>query len=619
MRVAREAERPHPQHGIETAGREVVRVEVDGDRVGRRHHRSRTILGLRDVDRTPRVSSDLSRWRRFRSRRLHRDLGHGTGNFRTERTRLANTRLANARLANPGRDAGQTARRFHRSARRRHTILAERSRRSGGIFAACHREKQAGEEQRGSHAAKDTPVARFRPPPLSRAVLYPPHVGGTTIERPPMIRLSLRFLAILTAAFGSLLRYAWRRLRAGRIGDAQRESLRGEVLADLLQRLGATYVKFGQILSTRPDLFGPGYTGALARLQDQVAPVPLAEILEVLDEDLDPPTRIAITHIDPVPLAAASVAQVHVATTVWGDRIALKVLRKRARAQVEGDLVLLTMGARFLDLLPSLRMLSLPGAVARFGAAMRDQLDFRLEAANNRRFAANFADTEGVDVPALYDEFVTERVLGMELIEGVRGTEPEKVGGDRRALALRGLNAILQMVFRDGFVHADLHPGNIILTPDARVVLIDLGLVAEIDDDMRGPWIQTFVALAQQDGRAAARLFYTYAPTVGPDVDYQAFEDEVQTHFAALEGKALHELEASKVLSGMMDVLRRHQIQTDPVFTVVNLAMLVAEGLGKQLDPDLDLITLAAPYLVDALANAPTPRSPLRQAPVTEM
>ncbi len=155
------------------------------------------------------------------------------------------------------------------------------------------------------------------------------------------------------------------------------------------------------------------------------------------------------------------------------------------------------------------------------------------------------------------------------------------------------------------------------------MVLIDLGLVAEIDDDMRGPWIQTFVALAQQDGRAAARLFYTYAPTVGPHVDYQAFEDEVQTSFEALEGKALHELEASKVLSGMMDVLRRHQIQTDPVFTVVNLAMLVAEGLGKQLDPDLDLITLAAPYLVEALANAPPPRPPLREPPdrraVTEM
>lgn len=428
------------------------------------------------------------------------------------------------------------------------------------------------------------------------------------------LRLTFRFLHVFWVFLGAVVVYGFRRLALFvRRGDRDaRERLRGDVLANTFQRLGATYVKFGQILSTRPDLFGPGITETLARLQDQVPPIPFAEVEEVLDLELDPATRAKLV-VDPVPMAAASVAQVHRAT--FEDRpIALKVQRKLARPQVERDLVLMGIGARLADKIPTLRLMSLPGSVERFSEAMHGQLDFRLEAANNRRFAENFADLDGVGVPALEDELCTERVLGMEMVEGVKATDPQRVGGDRAALARRGLRAILQMVFEDGFVHADLHPGNILLTDDDEVILIDLGLVAEIEDDLRHPWIQTFVALAGQDGALAAKLFYSYAPAVG-NVDYDAFEKEVQSHFKALEGKALNELEASKVLMGMMSVLRRHKVQIDPVFTVVNLAMLVAEGLGKQLDPTLDLIAEATPYLAKALATAPAPRPPRREAP----
>lgn len=425
------------------------------------------------------------------------------------------------------------------------------------------------------------------------------------------IRLTFRFLHVLWVFLGAATIYGFRRLGLLFTGG-DRERLRGEVLATTFQRLGATYVKFGQILSTRPDLFGPGITDALARLQDQVPPITFAEVEEVLDEELPAPTRAKL-EVDPEPMAAASVAQVHRAT-FEGRPIALKVQRRLARPQVERDLVLMGIGARLADKLPSLRLLSLPGSVERFAEAMHGQLDFRLEAANNRRFAENFAELEGVGVPALEDELCTERVLGMEMVEGVKATDPHRVGGDRAALARRGLRAILQMVFEDGFVHADLHPGNILLTEDDEVILIDLGLVAEIEDDLRHPWIQTFVALAGQDGALAAKLFYGYAPAVG-DVDYDAFEAEVQSHFEALDGKALNELEASKVLMGMMSVLRRHRVQIDPVFTVVNLAMLVAEGLGKQLDPTLDLIAEATPYLAKALATAPPPRPPRRELP----
>ena len=428
------------------------------------------------------------------------------------------------------------------------------------------------------------------------------------------LRLTSRFVHVLFVLLWALTVYAFRRGVAWRLTPAQRERLRGEILAATLERLGATYIKFGQILSTRPDLFGPGITDALARLQDRVPPFAFAVVEQVVSEDLNAPARQRLQSIDPEPIAAASVAQVHRARLDTGEVVALKVQRPKARAQVERDLLLMAWGARLADRLPNLRLLSLPGSIERFAEAMHGQLDFRLEAANNRRFAANFAKLEGVGVPALYSGLCTERVLAMELIEGVKATDPARVGGDRAKLARRGLKAILQMVFEDGFVHADLHPGNILLTDEDEVILIDLGLVAEIADDLRRPWIETFVALAGQDGALAARLFYGYAPAVGP-IDYDAFESEVQAAFESLDGKALNELEASKVLMGMMNVLRRHRVQIDPVFTVVNLAMLVAEGLGKQLDPSLDLIAEATPYLAKALASAPTPRPPLRAPP----
>ncbi len=430
-----------------------------------------------------------------------------------------------------------------------------------------------------------------------------------------IFRLWLRFLHIGLACVLALCSYAFRRVRLGFASAQHVERLRGEVLAHLLQRLGATFIKFGQILSTRPDLLGPGYIEALARLQDAVAPASFARISAVLDAELSPDSRARIASMATEPIAAASVAQVYRGVLDDGEVIALKVQRPDAAMQIERDLAILGFWARLLDHIRAVRMLSLPGAVQRFGEALRGQLDFRREARNNHRFHDNFADVDGVDVPRLVEDLCTGRVLAMEFVEGVKATEPEKVGGDRAKLARTGGETVLKMVFSDGFVHADLHPGNIILTPDDRVVLIDLGMVTEIPIEMLRPWVETFMALSQQDGAKAARIFYGYAPSVG-DTDYASFERDVIENLRGLYGKKLGEVEVSEAVSGMMNVLRKHHVQIDPTFTVVNIAMLVAEGLGKQLDPTIDLIALAAPYLARAMLEAPPGRAPVREPPV---
>lgn len=430
------------------------------------------------------------------------------------------------------------------------------------------------------------------------------------------LRLYLRFVYIALLFGLALVTYAFRRVRLGfGVAPERVELLRGETLAALFAKLGATFVKLGQILSTRPDLLPPGYITPLARLQDDVPPLRFEVIETVLAAELTPEKRARIVSIEPEPIAAASVAQVHRGKLDTGETVALKIQRPEAETQIRRDLSIASFWARVLNLVPSISMLSLPGSVEHFGEALSGQLDFREEAAHNRRFARNFSTVDKVRVPTLFDDLCTRRVLVMEFVSGVKATEPEKVGGNRAVLARLGGECVLKMVFTDGFVHADLHPGNIILTPDDHMVLIDLGMVTEIPPDMLRPWLETFVALSQMKGQDCARLFYSHAPTVAAATNYVAFEADVVRFLDGLYGKKLGEVEVSVAVSGMMNVLRKHRVQIDPCFTVVNIALLVAEGLGKQLDPSIDLVPLATPYLADAMLSAPPGRAPLRAVP----
>lgn len=429
-----------------------------------------------------------------------------------------------------------------------------------------------------------------------------------------LLSLFVRTLHVGAVVVGALFAYTYRRMSQPELDPEGVERLRGEVLAETLERLGATFTKLGQILGSRPDLLGPGYIAALSRLHDRVPARPLADVEQVLDAELGPRWRARIRRLDPEAMAAASVAQVHRAVLDDGEEIALKVQRLSAAAHIDRDLAILDFGARLLDRIPSVHMLSLPGAAATFGEALRGQLDFRREAAHNRRFRENFAGVEGVAFPRLVDDLCTPRVLAMELVRGVKGTALGDVPPeDRVRLARLGAEVVLKMVFVDGFVHADMHPGNVFYRHEG-IVLIDLGMVGEIPRDLLRPWAETFLAMAMQDGRQLARLFYGHAPKVAT-ADYGAYERDVLAHFARLYGKRLGEVEVSEAVGGIMNVLRRHRVQVEPVFTTVHVALLVAEGLGKQLDPAIDVVGMSIAYLQRALVEAPPGRPMLRDVP----
>lgn len=466
--------------------------------------------------------------------------------------------------------------------------------------AAGHADRRAA---RGGPPAPPDPRSR-RPPTAGR----PPGIGRPAGRRLRRVRrlLQLALATLLASAVAG--REAWRERGRGPEGRAR---ALGRGAARACEALGATFVKVGQIASTRGDLLPPAFTAELARLRDEVEPLPPEVVRGAVEEDLGAPLEAVFEDFDPVPLGAASVAQVHAARLPGGAEVAVKVRRPGIREQIALDRALLLGFARGVErLLPSLRLVSLAEAVETFCDAVELQTDFAREARNNRRFAQHFADDGAVHLPEVHRELSTEAVLVMERIRGLREDElASHPGVDLEALVRNGMRCICRMVFSHGFVHADLHPGNLRFLPPDRIALLDVGLVAEISDRDRLTNARLLFAFATGDGRTVARLFYENAPHAATP-SYEVYEREVCALVEGVRRKGLGEVEIGIELARIFDILRRHRVQARAHMTLVNLALLAAEGLGKRLAPDLALAEAALPYLAEALAGAaPIPGS----------
>jgi ubiquinone biosynthesis protein len=418
-------------------------------------------------------------------------------------------------------------------------------------------------------------------------------------------RFIARAVIIAGLAFWALLRFllGWILLALMFEPRARRQAWAGRCLASLLRQLGATFVKLGQILSTRPDLLPAPLIRELEVLQDDVGPFDFHEVRRIFWEDFDEPLENLFEDIDPDPLASASVAQVHRAVLPSGRKVAVKVRRPEVERLVELDLSAMRLFGRLLELAPSFALLAPTESIEEFGRGIRTQLDFAMEAEHNRRFRANFAGDPDVLFPELVPELCSSRVLTMELVEGHKILEYKKVAADPKRLAAIGVRVLLKMIFEDGFVHADLHPGNLFVTPGGpngakgdRVAILDLGLVGELGGEHKRGLATYFAAFAQGDGATMARLMTELSPSARALRDYPAFERAICEFVGRYHGRRLGEVQVSVVFLDMMDILRRHRLRANPIFTLVNIAIMVTEGIGKQLDPELDLMRSALPF-----------------------
>ncbi len=380
--------------------------------------------------------------------------------------------------------------------------------------------------------------------------------------------------------------------------------LRGRTMRRAMERLGATFIKLGQVMSSRPDLLPPETIAELEHLQDRLPAFPLADVERIVAEDLGRPLGEIYASFDATPIAAASVAQVHRAELTTGELVAVKVLRPAVRRQVQRDAALLIGMARVARLHPTLRLSDPVGHMRHFVRGIEEQTDLGRELDHYARFRTNFEGRPGVVFPEVHPTLSGPRVLTMELLIG-RKIDTLNEGDhdlDVDAISRRMRTSFFQMCFEDGFVHADLHPGNILVTHAGDVALFDVGLVQAIDDEVLEQLIDFARCISfgdLDDFVRHLRRFHGYVA----DTDWDQIRIDASTFIDRFRGKTQAELEWSQMLDQVFAIMRRHHLRPMPEVMLVMVGVVTAEGVGKMLEADVDTLSEMATFLLPILAR----------------
>ncbi len=379
---------------------------------------------------------------------------------------------------------------------------------------------------------------------------------------------------------------------------------RGQRLRLALEQLGPLWVKFGQVLSTRRDLLPPDVAQELALLQDRVPPFPGDEAMRSVERALGQPIRAVFTHFDEQPVASASIAQVHFAELKDGRQVAVKVLRPGMLNIIEDDLELMRRLAGWVERLwADGKRLKPREVVAEFDKYLHDELDLVREAANAAQLRRNMDGLELVLIPEMVWDYCTPTVIVMERMNGVPISQVQRLrdaGVDIKKLARDGVTIFFNQVFRDGFFHADMHPGNIQVSLDAatfgRYIALDFGIIGTLTSVDKDYLAQNFIAFFRRDYKRVAELHIEsgWVPA-GTRVD--EFEGAIRTVCEPYFDRPLKEISLGQVLLRLFQISRRFNVEIQPQLVLLQKTLLNVEGLGRDLDPDLDLWSTARPFL----------------------
>jgi ubiquinone biosynthesis protein len=420
------------------------------------------------------------------------------------------------------------------------------------------------------------------------------------------------FIALTLLRFGiddialSGLKQRWVRAlaRIAAFGRNLREP-RGVRLRRACERLGPIFVKFGQVLSTRRDLLPTDIADELAQLQDNVPPFPGARSVAIVERAFGKPIDAVFSSFDAEPVASASIAQVHFAVLKDGREVAVKVLRPGMLRAIDDDLALLHRLAGWVERAggDDGKRLKPREVVAEFDVYLHDELDLVREAANAAQLRRNMAGLALVEIPEMHWDWCTADVMVMQRMNGIPISRTQQLlaaGIDLKRLARDGVTIFFTQVFRDGFFHADMHPGNIQVSVDratfGRYIALDFGIVGTLTDSDRDYLAQNFLAFFRRDYKRVAEL-HLESGWVPAATRIDALESAIRTVCEPLFDRPLKDISLGQVLLRLFQTSRRFNVQIQPQLVLLQKTLLNVEGLGRQLDPELDLWSTAKPFL----------------------
>jgi ubiquinone biosynthesis protein len=398
-------------------------------------------------------------------------------------------------------------------------------------------------------------------------------------------------------------------------GEQERATISPYVrLRLVLEDLGPSFIKLGQIVSTRGDILPDALVVELKKLQDSVPPVPFEGIKQQVETSLGKPIHEVFLSFQEKPLATASIGQVHLAT-IQGpsgpEEVVVKVQRPGIAPTIARDLDILHILAAALErAIPETRIYSPVGLVKQFDQSITSELNFLVEADNGERFAQNFSGNELVRFPRVYREATTRQVLTLEFFKGRKIDKAVADGFDGPLIAKRATGVVIKMIFEDGFFHADPHPGNIFIlgTPDAPIIgLIDVGMVGRLSPELRERTIDLMIAAVRNDPYAVADALYEIGrPT--QKVDMREYRGYVATLAEKYLGKPIAQIEVAALIGDLVHGALKYGIEIPTDFMLVGKALMTIEGIGKQLDPNLDIMGEAAPHFAALLKRRYSPQ-----------
>ena len=375
---------------------------------------------------------------------------------------------------------------------------------------------------------------------------------------------------------------------------------RAERVRMACEELGPTYIKFGQILSTRPDLVPVDFVKELSKLQDDVPSSPFSEVSKIIESELGAPPEDIFDFFEETPLASASIGQVYRAKLKDGEAVAVKVQRPGIKKIIEVDLEIMLHLATLMERHIEEMSLHQPvKIVEEFARTLEKEIDYTIEATNMERIARNFLNDLTIYVPKVFRDTTTESILTTEFVEGIKVSEIdrlEKAGLDRKLITLRGANVVLKQIIKHGFFHADPHPGNIFVLPDNVICLLDFGMTGSVDRRTREDFIDLAESVVNRNESRATQVLLKLTDW-DEDPDIRLLEKDVADFMGRHLHKPLKDIKIGKLLNNLLEMAFQHRLRIPPDIFLMLKAFSAIEGVGLMLDPDFDMIKQAAPFI----------------------